>query len=99
VGDVNAVDEAWGAPNISLPDDGSCGRKDDGEASPGMRMPSERRMRRLAGLNMVDFEGERGRLADLAMVGVGLVPLDRKCASGRSCKGPGRAIMGIERCY
>lgn len=47
-------------------------------------MPSERRMRRLAGLKMVDFEGERGRLAGLALVGTGLPPLARKCASGRS---------------
>jgi len=68
-GDGNAVDEARGVPKMSLPDDGSWERKDDREPSPGRRMPSERKMRRLAGLKMVDFEGERGRLTGLAMVG------------------------------
>jgi len=61
-------------------------------------MPSERKMRRLAGLKMVDFEGEIGRLADLVTVGVfreEQAPLGTKCASKRSCKGPGRDITGI----
>jgi len=60
-------------------------------------MPSERKMRRLAGLKMVDFEGERGRLAGLAM-GVfkeGLAPLGRKCARGNSCKGTEQDIMDV----
>lgn len=99
IGGVNDIDEAREAPKTSLPDGGSSGRKDEGEASPGMRMPSERKMRRFAGLKMVDFEGERGRLASLAIMGVfmeELAPLDRKCASDRSCKGPGWDITTKE---
>jgi hypothetical protein len=64
-------------------------------------MPSERKMRRLAGLKMVDFEGDRGRLAGLAMVGVfkeGLAPLGRKCARGNSCKGTEQDIMCVVEC-
>jgi hypothetical protein len=90
-GDVNAV-EGQEAPKTSLPDGEGWEWKNDGELLPGIRIPSERKMRRLAGLKMVDFEGERGRLAGLAMLKVfeeGLAPLGKKCASGRSCKGPG----------
>lgn len=67
-GGVNAIDKLCEAPT-PFPEYGMRGCNGDKEDSPGRRIPSECRMRRFAGLKMVDFEGERGRLAGLAMVG------------------------------